>query len=63
MPFVRVVQSFDGHPLGAVVELSQKGAESAVIQRRGVLVIEAPATKQEPEAEQARKPASRKAKK
>lgn len=37
---VVVVQSFDGHPIGSVVELSDSAAESAVIQRRGVILTD-----------------------
>ncbi|MCH8979451.1 MAG: hypothetical protein IH945_09470 [Armatimonadetes bacterium] len=37
---VIIVQSFDGHPLGAVVGLSDSAAESAMIQRRAALIPE-----------------------
>lgn len=40
MKRVTIVQSFDGHPIGAKVELSESAADSAVIQRRGVVMPE-----------------------
>ena len=51
---VVVAQSFDGHPVGAVVELSESAAESAAIQRRGVILTDdmpkpEPLAKPEPE--------------
>lgn len=58
MKRVSIVQSFDGHPIGSVVELSPEAAESAVIQRRGVILTDdmpqpEPEPKPEPEPEPA----------
>ena len=38
MPFVRIVQSFDGHPIGSVVERTDKQAASDVVKRAAVLL-------------------------
>ncbi len=42
MPKVKILKSFDGHPVGDIVELSDKAAQSAIIQRRGDAVKEGP---------------------
>lgn len=66
MKRVTIVQSFDGHAIGSVVELSDSAAESAMIQKRGVLLDDdgevATAQKKQPAKPKARRKAPAKKK-